>query len=53
MLLIRPLRSRHRGMIVALALVVGLLMILGLLGRRRVPHVDHLPRAAAPVERTG
>ena len=44
--MIRPLRSRHRRMILGIALVVGLLMVLGLLARRSIPLVDELPGAA-------
>ena len=44
--MIRPLRSRHRRMILGIALVVSLLMVLGLLARRSIPLVDELPGAA-------
>ncbi len=40
--MIRPLRTRHRWMIVAIGLVTGVLMVLGLLARRPVPTVESL-----------
>ena len=41
--MIRPLRIRHRWMIVALTLVAGVLMVLGILARRPIPTVETLP----------
>ena len=55
--MIRPLRTRHRWMILSMAFATGVLMVLGLLARRPVPTVDTLPavgfthdaEASAPV----
>ena len=41
--MIRPLRIRHRWMIVVIALIAGVLMVLGLLARRAIPTVESLP----------
>ena len=38
--MIRPLRSRHRCMILVVVLLVGTLMIAGLAARRTVPTVE-------------
>ena len=40
--MIRPLRTRHRWMIVAIALFAGVLMVLGLLARHPIPTVEDL-----------
>ena len=45
--MIRPLRIRHRWMIVTIALVVGILMVLGLLARRPIPTMENLPAVGA------
>jgi hypothetical protein len=41
--MIRPLRSRHRRLILIVAILVGVLSVLGLRSRRSVPTVDQLP----------
>ncbi len=48
--MIRPLRKRHRRMIVAVGLIVGALMVLGLLDRRSVPTVETLPVASGETD---
>jgi len=45
--MIRPLRARHRRMVVAVGVVAGLLLVLGLLARRPVPTQAALPLRAA------
>ena len=44
--MIRPLRTRHRWMIVAIALATGVLMVLGLLARHPMPTVERLVSAS-------
>ena len=45
--MIRSLRARHRRMIVAMAVLVGVLMVLGILARQSIPKVQELPSAGA------
>lgn len=48
--MIRPLRKRHRWMILAVGLVVGVLMVRGILARRPIPKVETLPLVSATDE---
>lgn len=41
--MIRPLRSRHRRMILFVGFMTGLLLVLGIMARRPVPISDELP----------
>lgn len=50
--MIRSLRSRHRIMISAVAVVAGLLAVLGLLARRPVPTIENLPGVASTTTAT-
>jgi hypothetical protein len=40
---IRPLRRRHRVLILVVGIAAAILVILGLLARRPVPEMDALP----------
>ncbi len=46
--MIRPLRSRHRGMIVVLAVIAPLVLAAGLMVRRPMPRMERLPGAVGP-----
>jgi len=45
--MIRSLRARHRWMIVTMAVLVGVLMVLGILARQSIPKVQKLPSLGA------
>ncbi len=40
--MIRPLRTRHRGLVLIVALVAGALLVAALLVRRPIPTVEAL-----------
>ena len=46
--MIRPLRRRHRSMVIALGIFIPVAFAVGIVARKTVPEMDALPKELAP-----